>query len=60
MTAAQLKKQRQQIGLSQRKLAEALGVTIRTLSRWECNAVAPPPYVELALAELKRRLSKPL
>lgn len=58
MTGAQLKKQREQIGLSQSELANALGVNKMTVSRWEREVQAPPPYVELALAELKRQAKK--
>lgn len=55
MTGAQLKKNREQMGLSQRELAEALGVDVGTVSRWERSVQEPPRYVELALAELSRR-----
>jgi DNA-binding transcriptional regulator YiaG len=58
MTGSQLKKLREQIGLSQAELADALGVATMTVSRWEREVQAPPPYVELALAELKRRVKK--
>lgn len=55
MTGAQLKKQREDMGLSQADLADALGVNKMTVSRWEREIQTPPPYLELALAELSRR-----
>lgn len=55
MTGKEVKKAREKMGLSQRKLAEALGVATMTVSRWERDFQAPPKHVELALAELKRR-----
>lgn len=42
--------------LSQPAFASLLGVDKRTVSRWECGAVAIPPFLVLALAELARRL----
>lgn len=62
MTGAQLKKQRESIGLSQQKLAEALSALaganfnfdVTTISRWERGVHPTPPFLDLALAELKR------
>lgn len=61
MTGAELKKQREQMGLSQSELAKALscgqspGVDVGTISRWERDQRVPPPFLALALAELRRR-----
>jgi DNA-binding transcriptional regulator YiaG len=57
MTGTQLKAQREEIRLSQSQLAAAFGVNVMTVSRWEREVQAPPPYVELALSELKRRVT---
>lgn len=43
--------------LSQHELADLLGVRPLTVSRWERGAVVPPAMLELALAELDRRLA---
>jgi transcriptional regulator with XRE-family HTH domain len=61
MTGAELKKQREKMGLRQSELAEALSnkeqrVDVGTISRWERDVSKIPPYLELALAELRRRL----
>lgn len=58
MTGAQIKTLREQMGLSQRELAQAFGVDVGTVSRWERSVQVPPRYVELALAELQRRERK--
>jgi putative toxin-antitoxin system antitoxin component (TIGR02293 family) len=42
---------REALGLSQEGLARLLGVSVRTVSRWECNAGEPN---SLALRELRR------
>lgn len=55
MTSADLKVARKKLGLSQRELAEVLGVDVGTISRWERGVQDPPKYVALALAELRRR-----
>jgi len=41
---------------SQADLAKMLGVHIRTVSAWETDRQAIPPFLHLALAELKRRI----
>jgi len=56
MTGAQLKNVREkQLKLSQSELAQLLSVDVGTVSRWERDAREIPPYLDLALAELKRR-----
>lgn len=42
---------RERLGLGQRALAERLGVTQQTVSRWERSAHLPPPRQFLALVE---------
>ena len=41
--------------LSQRKIAEALGVSERTVRRWEAGECSPPPYIVAALQELLKK-----
>jgi Helix-turn-helix len=55
MTGAQLRKERKRLGLSQAKLADALGVTANTVARWERGEmnVAQPQLVGSALHNLK-------
>lgn len=55
MTPIELKQRRTALGLSQRKLAEALGVPYRTLARWERAqlAVRHPRVLRLALDRLR-------
>ena len=36
---------------NQRELAEALGVTTRTLRRWEVRETEPPPYLADAIRQ---------
>jgi len=52
---------RQQLGLTQKQLAEELGVTTTTVNRWERGEVMPPKQTELAIQALllqeKRELS---
>jgi transcriptional regulator with XRE-family HTH domain len=61
MTGADLKDARRQLGLSQAQLVKALGVHLRTLSRWETD-VTPIPHrivilIALALKSPKSRKS---
>jgi DNA-binding XRE family transcriptional regulator len=46
---------RNEIGWSKCRLAKALGVHRRTISAWERGRQSSPPFLGLALAELKRR-----
>lgn len=55
--ADKMKRLRKALGLSQRRLAEQLGVTTATVGRWECGLRQPSPLafraVEL-LAEVNK------
>ncbi len=59
MTKRQFKILRQSIGFSQTKLAQEMGVTLRTISRWERGGFPIPRIAELALptviAEAKKK-----
>lgn len=50
MTAEEIKSLRDRLGLTQKELAEAIGVTITTVSRWEMGIARPS---KLALYQLK-------
>lgn len=56
--AVDLKAWRDDAGLSQSGLASQLQVSVNTVARWERDEIAIPPYLELALAELKHRIAK--
>jgi DNA-binding transcriptional regulator YiaG len=49
MTPGRFKKLRQSMGYSQVRLAEKMGVYVRTVSRWETGEVEIPKMAELAL-----------
>jgi DNA-binding transcriptional regulator YiaG len=52
------KKLREAAGLTQAQVAEPLGVTIRSLTRWETGVLPTPKMAELALryiVEKKKR-----
>ena len=54
MTGTELRKERKRLGLSQAKLADALGVTANTVARWERGEMnIARPQVETALRNLK-------
>ena len=48
---------RRENALTQRRLAELLGVSLRSVRRWERGERPVPHLVELALPEMQRRLS---
>jgi transcriptional regulator with XRE-family HTH domain len=54
MTRKEFRKFRGSIGLSQAKLAKELGVTLRTIARWERGEFLIPRVAELALRNLFR------
>jgi len=49
MTKRQFRNLRKSIGLSQTKLAQEMGVTLRTITRWETGEFPIPRIAELAL-----------
>lgn len=55
MTPTELRSRRLALGLSQQKLAEALGVQRLAVIRWEKGDRSIPPYLALALESLERR-----
>ncbi len=58
MTKRQFKKLRNSIGLSQTKLANEMGVTLRTISRWERGEFPIPKIAELALTTVVSEAKK--
>ncbi len=56
MEGRELQVWRKKGGLSQVKLAEALGVSGMTVARWEWGARRIPPFLHLALKALENRL----
>ena len=55
MTATDLARLRQSLGLSQREMAAALGVSVRALQGWEATAGPLRKMVELAVRQLAQR-----
>ena len=54
MIGIELRKERKRLGLSQAKLADALGVTANTVARWERGEMnIARPQIETALKNLK-------
>jgi transcriptional regulator with XRE-family HTH domain len=58
MTKQQFKKLRKSIGYSQTRLAIEMGVTLRTISRWETGEFPIPLIAELALETVVRDAKK--
>lgn len=52
MTPAELKAERAALGLSQQKLADALGVTARAIKHWEAGTRRVPEWLTHALRGL--------
>lgn len=52
MTSQQLRNARLSLGLTQEQLADRLGVTGITISRWERGKQAPSPLASLAIRGL--------
>lgn len=55
MKGIELKRKREDLGLSQAELAEILAVKSNTVSRWEREVLVVPKTVELAIEALERR-----
>ena len=58
MTNREFKDWRTKWGLSQGKLAKALGVRSMTVARWEWGTIRIPALLPLALEALEHRLKK--
>jgi len=58
MTNREFKDWRSKWGLSQGKLAKALGVRSMTVARWEWGTIRIPALLPLALEALENRLQK--
>lgn len=58
MTGKDLKKWRQERGLTQQQLAQLLGVIRVTVARWETGSRGIPRFLPLALEALNHRLEK--
>jgi DNA-binding transcriptional regulator YiaG len=49
MSGREFKRLRNSVGLSQGKVSKEIGVTVRTLTRWETGETRIPKMAELAL-----------
>jgi transcriptional regulator with XRE-family HTH domain len=58
MTGDELIRWRKRQGLTQKELADLLGVWNMTVYRWECGMRAISPYLHLALEALENRIKK--
>ena len=58
MEGNDLAKWRKEWGLTQRQLAQALGVDVMTISRWERGVRGIPPHIPLALEALEHRMKE--
>lgn len=56
MIGKELKECRERIGLTQERLADELRVASNTVSRWERDDRAIPPYLDLAIETIERNL----
>lgn len=57
MTPAEITRAREDLGLTQRALAEHLGVAANTVWRWQAGTAIPAPYLSLAFEGLRFRLA---
>lgn len=58
MTGDQLRNKRLDLELTQKALAEKLGVAPNTVARWEADRLVVPAYVPLALKGLEAESKK--
>ena len=58
MDGNDLRSWRDGVGLTQEQLAAKLNVAINTVSRWEIGTRPIPPYLELALRQIKSEQKK--
>ena len=54
MKAEQIKRTRQNLGLTQKQFAEKLKTTVTTVSNWENSRTSPYPSVVVAILKLRR------
>ena len=55
MDSSNLKRRRDELGLTQAQLARELDVDVITVSRWERGVHPIPRYIELALEAIEQR-----
>ena len=55
MDSSNLKRRRDELGLTQAQLARELDVDVITISRWERGVHPIPRYIELALEAIEQR-----
>jgi len=58
VTKSEFKKLRGSIGYSQARLSKEMGISIRTISRWENGEVRIPRVVEIAIGAIVRGAKK--
>lgn len=58
MKGSELKKKREELGLSRDELARELKTTYPTVYRWETDDRSIPPYLELALETIERKIKE--
>lgn len=57
MTGSELRSERKALGLTQRQIAKALGVSLTAVAYWERGERPMPPWMPLAIEGLKGRAS---
>lgn len=58
MDGEELKKRRNDLGMTQAELADLLGVKPNTVARWENGVLPVPAYLPLALQTIEREHKK--
>lgn len=56
MESKDLRKIRKGLDLTQKQLAEMLGVAENTVARWERGELKIPPYLHLAMKQIRNEL----